>query len=61
VDSLNGKFNWSEDFIEQFQVRKLTEDQVQKCRRTHEIAQTVFSIPKNIVEYVTPGGPCNLQ
>jgi len=52
-DSLNTKFNWSDEFIEQFQLRKRTEDQIVGCRSktNEEVDGTMFAHSKTIVEF----------
>jgi len=53
-DSLNTKFNWSDKFIQQFQQRKRTEDQIVGCRSkiNEEIDGVKFTHPKTIAEFV---------
>jgi len=52
-DSLNTKFNWTNEFIEQFQLRKRTEDQMVGCGfGANDMAQMKdFSPIKSFIGY----------
>jgi len=54
VDSLNYKFNWSDDFNKQFQLRKLTEDQIVGCgpETDGKPEDKAWSLPKTIIQFV---------
>jgi len=60
LDWLNHKFNWTKEFIGEFQARKRTEDQVTQCllTRSGETKEAIFSPPKHVVEYF-PEDTCN--
>jgi len=54
-DSLNNKFNWTDEFIKEFQQRKRIEDQMVGCIATmqEELEEfEAFSYPEYILQYV---------
>jgi len=50
-DSLNTKLNWTNEFIEQFQLKKRTEDQMVGCGFGANDQINDFSPIKSLIEY----------